>query len=324
MKALSGLVAVLPLLLPLTHAHAQFVDGIQAIVHESPVTYIQVAEKSRSALESLSRDYKGTEEQFRGQMSEVMSNNLDQLVNDQLILQEFKTYNVPETILDKDVDKYMLEVIQKDYYGDRTTMIKSLQARGSTLEQFRRQTRERFIESALRQKNVGSEIVVSPHKIEAYYLAHKEEFKLDDEVKLRMIVLNKSTDSSAPDPQKLADEIVVKLKDGADFGEMAEIYSQGSQARAKGDWGWYETKKLRKEFVETASKLQAGQNSPVIDTPEACYIMKIDERKPARYKSLGDVREEIENDLRLQERSRLEKQWIAKLKKKTFVKYYQQ
>ena len=192
------------------------------------------------------------------------------------------------------------------------------------LEQFRRQTRERFIQSALRSKNVGSEIVVSPHKIEAYYLAHKEDYKLDDEVKLRMIVLNKSSDSTAPDPRKLADEIIAKLKDGADFGEMAEIYSQGSQARAKGDWGWYERKKLRKEFSDVALKLEAGQYSSTIDTPEACYIMKIEERKAARYKSLGDVRDEIENDLRLQERSRIEKQWIAKLKKKTFVKYYQQ
>src|SRR5690349_13788600 len=102
-----------------------------------------------------------------------MSNNLDHLVNNQLILQEFKTYNVPETILDKDVDKHMQEVIQKDFYGDRTKMVKTLQAQGTTLEQWRRQTRERFIEMALRQKNIGSEIIISPHKVEAYYLAHK-------------------------------------------------------------------------------------------------------------------------------------------------------
>ena len=51
----------------------------------------------------------------------------------------------------------MREFIQKNYYGDRTTMIKSLQAQGKTLEQFRRQTRERFIQSALRSKNVSSD-----------------------------------------------------------------------------------------------------------------------------------------------------------------------
>jgi hypothetical protein len=51
--------------------------------------------------------------------------------------------------------------------------------------------------------------------------------------------------------------------------------------------------------------------------------MLVEDRKPGHYKSLGEVRDEIETNLRLDEESRLERQWIAKLKKKTFVKYYQ-
>src|SRR2546423_15410346 len=66
-------------------AQAQYVDGIQAIVHESPVTYIEVAEVSRPAVESMQRQFSGREEDFRRQVSEVMSNNLDHLVNNQLI-----------------------------------------------------------------------------------------------------------------------------------------------------------------------------------------------------------------------------------------------
>jgi parvulin-like peptidyl-prolyl isomerase len=201
-------------------------------------------------------------------------------------------------------------------------MIKTLQAEGLTMEQLRRQTRERFIEMALRQKNIGSELIISPHKVEAYYLAHKEQFKQDDEVRLRVIAVNRSADSAAPDAKKLAQEIVLKLKDGADFKDMARTYS-ASPARPDGDWGWYETRKLRKEFSEAAVKLKAGENSDVIDTPEACYVLKVEERKIASFKSLGEVRDEIERDLRLQEESRLEQQWIAKLKKKSFVKYYQ-
>ena len=305
-------------------ANAQFVDGIQAVVHESPITYVEVMELSRPVVESMARQFTGREEDFQRQVFEVRTNNLDHLVTRQLILQEFKTYNVPETILDKDVEKRIQEIIQKDFYGDRTKMIKTLQAQGTTLEHFRKQTRERFIEIALRQKNIGSEIIISPHKVETYYAVHKDDYKQDEEVKLRMIVLTNQIESASPDPKKLAQEIISRLNEGADFGEMATIYSQGSQARAKGDWGWYETRKLRKEFAETASKLKAGQHSEVIETPDACYVMLVEERKPGRYKNLTEVRDEIETNLRLEEENRLEKQWIAKLKKKTFVKYYQQ
>jgi parvulin-like peptidyl-prolyl isomerase len=306
-----------------TAAQAQYVNGIRAIVSDYPVTYYEVSELSRPVIESMARQFTGKEEELQKQVSEVMSNNLEHLVDNRLILEEFKTYSVPETILDKDVDKNIQERIQKEFYGDRTKMIKTLQAEGLTMEQLRRQTRERFIEMALRQKNIGSELIISPHKVEAYYLAHQEHFKQDDEVRLRVIAVNRSADSAAPDAKKLAQDIVLKLKDGADFKDMARTYSAGSASRPDGDWGWYETRKLRKEFSEAATKLKAGENSDVIDTPEACYVLKVEERKIASYKSLGEVREEIERDLRLQEESRLEQQWITKLKKKTFVKYYQ-
>jgi hypothetical protein len=42
----------------------------------------------------------------------------------------------------------------------------------------------------------------------------------------------------------------------------------------------------------------------------------------AHYSSLNEVRGQIEKDLQDHERTRLQHQWIEKLKKKTFVSYY--
>ena len=299
---------------------AQLVDGIKAVVAESPVTYVEVAERSARPVETLSHQYSGDALQQR--IFEVETNELEYLVSRQLILQEFKTYNVPETILDKDVDKRIQEIVHDRFYGDRMRMIKTLQAEGTTLERFRKTIREQFIEVALRNKNVSSEIIISPHKVEAYYQDHHEEFKMEDEVKLRMIVLNRPNDGNAPDPKKLGEDILLKLQEGASFEEMAKTYSQGSQASRGGDWGWYATGKLRKEFAEASSKLKAGERSGLIETSDAFYIMLVEEKKPVRYKELSEVRDEIEKNLKLEETSRLEKQWIAKLKKKTFVKFF--
>jgi hypothetical protein len=49
--------------------------------------------------------------------------------------------------------------------------------------------------------------------------------------------------------------------------------------------------------------------------------MLVEEKQPGHYKTLGEVRDEIEKNLQIEEKARLEKQWIAKLKKKTFVQY---
>jgi len=86
------------------------------------------------------------------------------------------------------------------------TFTKSLQEEGLTLEKFRQQMREQFIVEQMRIKNISGEIIISPHKVESYYLGHRDDFKVEDRVKLRTIILNKSADPNVPNAPKLAKE----------------------------------------------------------------------------------------------------------------------
>jgi parvulin-like peptidyl-prolyl isomerase len=79
---------------------------------------------------------------------------------------------------------------------------------------------------------------------------------------------------------------------------------------------------LRPELADAAFKLKSGQLSDVIDTPEACYVMLVEDARISHTKTLPEVRDQIEKNLLLEERNRLEKQWIDKLKKKTFFRYF--
>src|SRR5207247_4248503 len=94
------------------------------------------------------------------------------------------------------IDEYVEERI-RGQFRDRVTFTKSLQEEGSNYERFRQEMRDRFIESQMRIKNVSSELIISPHKIESYYLAHTNDYKMADEVKLRMIVLTNGPGRSA-------------------------------------------------------------------------------------------------------------------------------
>ena len=89
-----------------------------------------------------------------------------------------------------------------------------------------------------------------------------------------------------------------------------------------GDKGWIERSVLRKELADTAFALQPGQVSDVIETPDTCYLMLVEETRPAHVKPLTEVRDGIEKNLRAQEQARLEKQWIDRLKSKTFILYF--
>ena len=235
----------------------------------------------------------------------------------QLILHEFKTagYSLPESVLDELVDETI-----KNQFGDRATCTKTLEARGISIEKFRQQIRERFIIEQLRMKNVSSEIIISPHKVETYYLSHREDFKEEDRVKLKRITLNPAGDPKDPDPKELAKEILQRLKEGASFTDMAAIYSQGSQETRDGLW--YDRSALRPELAKAAFALKPGQWSGIIEVSGVTYLLMVDELTTAHYKSLAEVRDIIEKNLLSEERARLEKQWIDRLKKKTFIQIF--
>ena len=297
---------------------AELADAVKAIVSDSVITLSQVEDFTAPAAEALHRQYPNDPEIFQQKLNDALGDSLEQLVERQLILRDFVTggYQLPESYVDQMVQDKIHE-----RFGDRVTFIKTLQAQGMTVEQFRKDVRDQYIITALRQKNVSQEFVISPYKVETYYRAHQNDFKMEDQIKLRMIVLNK-TSADDTNTVKLANEILAKIKEGAKFEEMASVYSQGSQKNQGGDWGWVERSVLRKDLADAAFTLKPGQVSGVVETPESDYIMFVEQIRAAHVRPLNEVRDDIEKTLRTQEQARLEKQWIDGLKKKTFIRYF--
>lgn len=300
-------------------AEEKLVNGLRVVVSDTVITDRQVKVSAAPAIDVLRRQYSQRPEVFQSKAAETLENATQALVERQLIVQDFKAsgYSFPDAILE---DAFQERV--KQQFGDRVTMIKTLQAEGRTTDQMRDQIREQIIIGFLQQKNVSSEIIISPHKIEAYYEQHRNDFKVEDQVKLRMIVLDGSASSTAEGRRKLADEIETQLKGGADFAQMAQVYSSGSQRSQGGDWGLIDRSVLRKELADVAFSLEPKKPSQVIETPDACYLMLVEEKRPAHIRPLSEVRDEIDKNLAIEERARLQKKYVEKLKNKTFIRYF--
>ena len=356
---------------------AELVTGIEAVVNDSIITREEVEALTAPAADVLWRTYRSQPEVFAKKVAEARNENLEELLERQLILRDFKTgYNfqvdVVEKEIQKEVDKEIQDEIRANYNGSRIALLQTLQARGTTLEKHRQQIHDRIIIAFLRQKNISSEMIVSPHKVEEYYKSHQDDYKVKDEVKLRMIVLKPPTEADAQSVEKLAEEILTKLKEGATFAEMATIHSEGSQRNQGGDLGWTEVDGLSKGLRDMAATLQPGQHSGVasrsygddywvceyangkptvarhystdaatkkealaeerhfdsatvatnLPAPQEFYLMLVEDKRAAHVKPLSEVRDQIEKDLLDQDQKHLKDQWIGRLKKKTFVRYF--
>ena len=299
---------------------AELVNGIRAVVYDAVITQGEVDADAALVAGELQRQFRRQPEMFEKKINEALTESLEKALQRQLILRDYVAsgYQMPESI----IEEVVKERIQAEFGGNRAKLTETLQARGVTYEQFKKQTRDRFIISQLQAKNIYQELIISPNKLEAYYLTHPDEFKMEDQVKLRMIVLNRATEAEAEIKRALAGEISSKIKQGAAFAEMATIYSDGSKRNEGGDWGWVERRVLRKELAGPAFALKPGELSEVIETPEAIYLMLVEDNRSAHRKPLTEVRTEIERLLLTEEQNRLRKQYIDRLKKKTYVRYF--
>jgi parvulin-like peptidyl-prolyl isomerase len=231
---------------PRLRAEPQLVNGLDAVVHDSVVTFSEVEVMTLPAMDVLYRQYRDQAAIFQQKVNDARSDSLEQLIERQLILHDFKTtfskveqQAAIEKMINKDIDQEIESEIKSHYGGSRVSMIQTLQADGVTMERHRQRIRDRLIETWLRQKNISSEIIVSPHRVEAYYLAHRDEFKMQDEVKLRMIVLKCPGESEAAQDREAGRGHPGEAQgSGATFAEMATIHSEGSQRSQGGDMGW--------------------------------------------------------------------------------------
>lgn len=294
-------------------------DGVAVIVNDKVITHSAVEAATAQVFDLLRRQYGRQPQVFEQKLNEARRERLEALVERELILHEFATagYNLPESLIDDEISRR----IRKDF-GNRLNLTRTLQDRGMTYEGFRQDVREKFIVDAMRAQNVGAAFIISPAKIDTFYKQNQDSYKVGDQVKLRMVSLNKTSEPLPGAHKKLAEEIRVKIKEGASFAEMASIYSTGSQRGQGGDWGWIEKSVLGADLADVAFALKPGEVSAVTEREDGYYLMLVEETKAAHIRPLAEVRDQIEGNLRTQELDRLRKKWMDKLKAKSFVQYY--
>ncbi|HEY3901829.1 MAG TPA: peptidyl-prolyl cis-trans isomerase [Chthoniobacter sp.] len=296
-------------------------DGIAAEVasggQKEVVTFSQVRDlvgpKEKQAHETL----KGAELVER--IKEIRLGAINDLIDRTLIIQEFKTKGF--TIPDYFVDEQVLGTIKTDFGGDRQAFLRTLAAQGYTLDKFREFKRDMIIVQEMRKQAVKGVTTVSDSKIADFYKEHVDEYSQPEQIKLRMITI-KGTGADNDSRRKMIDEIRQKIVEGAEFGDLARMYDEDSMQENFGDWGWIDRKKLNESLTKIAFSLKPGEMSQVVTMGDSYYLLYCEAKKVAAVRPLKDVRDEIEKALLQGERQQQQQDWLAKLRRKAYIKVF--
>jgi len=295
-------------------AEEQVLDGIAAVVNGDVITFSQVRELVVSREMALRESLRG--QALEDKIKETRLAAINELIDRQLVLQDFakNKFNIPEYA----VDDHVNTIIREQFQGDRLAFIRTLQAQGYTLQRFRKVETDKMIVQAMRQRAVKTDPILSPSKVERFYQEHRTEYSTPEQVKLRMIVLHKDS----PDAKNVAEEIRTKVKSGAEFAKMAQMYSEDASKETGGDWGWVERSTLNEKLSAPAFALKPGQVSKVVEMGNNYYLLCVDARKQAETKPLAAVRDEAEKKVLQAERQAAQERWIKNLRDKAYIRIF--
>ena len=295
------------------------IDGYAARVNDRVITRGEVMEALAPLMQDLYRNYQGAE--LEEELEKAYLRVRNDLVERALIMESFKARATP--IPDQYVNDEIRRVISERFKGDKALFEQVLIQQKKTREEYMDMIREQIAVGIMTSEEVYRRARVTPEQVREAYEADKEEHYIPEKVKYSVIVLNRgaTADDQAVKKNEAA-SVRTRLVEGADFSETAMAVSEGSRASEGGAFPWMQPKDVRPELQETLMTLPAGEISEVIVTDAELYIVKVEARQQAGYKSFDEVRKMIKDELNAKERERLKSRWIARLKKDNYVELY--
>jgi len=145
-----------------------------------------------------------------------------------------------------------------------------------------------------------SGVSITDKQIKDYYEENKEMFRQEKEVSARHILLKVDRNASEEEERKVREKakmVLEKARKGEDFPKLAKKYSEGPTAQKGGDLGYFSEGRMVKPFEEAAFKMKKGEISELVRTQFGYHIIKVEDVKEERARTLDEVREEIRKTL---------------------------
>lgn len=141
---------------------------------------------------------------------------------------------------------------------------------------------------------------VTDEEIASYYEANKASMEQKEQVRARHILVM-SKDSDPKEVQAAAakkiEKVLKKAQAGEDFAALAKEYSEGPSGPNGGELGWFARGAMVPDFETVAFATKKGEISGLVKTRFGWHIIKVEDRKEAKLKTLDEAKGEIKEQI---------------------------
>jgi peptidyl-prolyl cis-trans isomerase D len=152
----------------------------------------------------------------------------------------------------------------------------------------------------LDREQARQKVAVPQTDIQRYYNDNIQQYQTQERVRASHILLNTGGKDEAT-VRKQAEELLAKIKGGADFAALAKQYSEDTGTKVKGgDLDFFPRGQMVPEFEKVAFELKPGEVSGLVKTQYGFHIIKVVDKQAGSTQPLEQVRAQIQQTLAAQ------------------------
>lgn len=251
-------------------------------------------------------------------VAEIRKQALDRIIDEELQFQEAKRFGL---VAGKaDVDREYARVRRR--YESEEAFLAALRRAGITSATVRAEAERRALVTAAAEKAVTSHCGVTETDARDYYAQNVSKFVMPEQ--LHVFTLTVGVDPSAPRDawnaaRKKAEDLLAKLRAGADFEALAREHSTDPNKGDGGDLGYVHRGRLNEEFERALVDAKAGALVGPVQTIYGFHLLRIADIRPPSQRSYEDVRERLHKDLEEKKCTEMRAAWLRDLRERARI-----
>ena len=296
----------------------QTLDGIAAVVNEEIITIGEVREAMAFEVSQLPAGLRG--ERLRERISAIYQETLNNLMDIQLQLARARQLQM--SVSTDEIDRQVDALKEQNQISD-DQLEQMLKSRGMTLESYRQQIREGLLVTKVVNAEVRSRLLIVDSELQEAYAARQQSYRIPGTQTVSHILFllpERASDGAVARRRAEAEGVLQEIRNGDDFAALARQHSEGPSAERGGLLGTFKVNELLPGFDEATAGLQPGEISDVVRTRVGLHIIRLEDRQVDSFRSFGDVREDLQNELLREKTEAKYQEWLEALRLQAYVK----
>lgn len=249
-------------------------DRIVAIVNEEVITQRELDDAVVTATKNLVQQ--GIEPPDADSMQ---SQVLETIILKAIQLQHAKEIGM--SVSDSELDETIHRIAEENQLSIQE-FYSVLEQDGISFNKFRQEIRDEILMTRLKERRVNNQVNVTEGEVDNFLRTQETSAIGNDEYLLAHILVSVAEHMDTIQIHKKsqrAEKALEKLKEGADFSQVAAEFSDAPDAMSGGILDWRPITQMGPTFAQLLSPLKVGEITPVVQSPNGFHIFKLLDRR---------------------------------------------